>query len=176
MKTAEEMMKFIEENELGTGSSKKWNLRHLEVIENNLNDGEEVLLCFIGLHNYESATKHNNNFAYAITDSRFIMGQKKMIGENVQTVLRENLNDVTKSTGMIFGVITFDTFKEKFRVGVDSLTIDRIYESINNTLFKAQEKEDADLSKLVQLKELHDMGILSEEEFNIKKQEILDKI
>lgn len=76
MKTAEEMAIFCKENNTGSGMGKKWTLKHFTVVENQLNDDEEVLFAFVGLYNYISLSKHQSNFAIAITNDRIIAGQK----------------------------------------------------------------------------------------------------
>lgn len=77
MKTAKEMFNFCKKNKFGKGNTESWTLKHFTVIENQLSSGEDVLLCFVGLHNFVSMTKHDNNFAYAITNKRIIMAQKR---------------------------------------------------------------------------------------------------
>ena len=106
MKTASEMYNYCLENNFGQGVSKKWGLKHFEVVEKKLLPHEEVLMTFIGLHNNKSLSNHEGNYAYAITNKRMIMGQKKLIGENLKIVLLRNLNDVSTSTGILAGTIT----------------------------------------------------------------------
>lgn len=79
MKTAEEMYNYCVSNGYGKGFNKKNSIKHFSIIQDALFPDEEVLCTFIGLHNYVSAAKHDNNFAYAITNKRVIMGQKKLL-------------------------------------------------------------------------------------------------
>lgn len=67
-----------------------------------------------------------NDFAYAITNKRIIMAQQKVLGQNFQTVAIDNLNDITAKIGAIMGVITIDTIKERFNVGVNSIQAKKI--------------------------------------------------
>lgn len=181
MKTAEEMINYIDEHKLGKGRSKRWRKKHFKVAADQLNPNEEALVAFIGLHNYISPTKHNNYYAYIVTNDRFIMAQKKAMGENVQIVSRKHLNDVHKSTGMMWGKLTFDTFKEEFNVGVDKATINNIYNKVVSILFNNEEntKEDKSSSsksvaqELKEFKELLDLEIITQEEFDKKKDELL---
>ena len=92
-------------------------------------------MTFIGLHNYESMTKHDGNYAYAITSKRVLMGQKKVIGENLKVVLLKHLNDVTASTGLVAGTITFDTIKETFNVMVGKKQASNIMTKIHEVVF-----------------------------------------
>ena len=66
--------------------STSWDLKHFSLIEDTLLSGETVYLVFEGLHNYQSTTKHDKNFAYAITSKRIILAQKKVIGSVLQTI------------------------------------------------------------------------------------------
>ncbi|HIZ70393.1 MAG TPA: PH domain-containing protein [Candidatus Atopostipes pullistercoris] len=177
MKTATEMADFCKENNTGSGTSKKWTKKHFGVVEKQLKPNEEVLFAFVGLFNYVSTTNHESNYAIAITNERIIACQKKMMGENVKIILRRNLNDITKSTGMIFGILTIDTIKETFNVATNKQEIDVIHEGINNILFADEEvkegKTQSVVEQLKEFKELLDMEIITQEEFNQKKAEIL---
>ncbi len=62
----------------------------------------EFLMSFIGLHNYKSASKHDNNFAYAITNKRLIHAQQQALGEVVQSINLDIINDVTKKVPVYF--------------------------------------------------------------------------
>ena len=135
MKNASEMYNYCLENNFGQGVSKKWGLKHFEVVEKNLLPDEEVLMTFIGLHNNKSLSNHEGNYAYAITNKRMIMGQKKLIGENLKVVLLKHLNDVTTSTGLVAGTITFDTIKETFNVMVGKKQASNLMTKIHEVVF-----------------------------------------
>lgn len=182
MRTAEEMTGYIDKHDLGKGMGKRWRLKHFKVAEKQLNADEEPFACFIGLHNHTSGTKHNGYYAYLITDKRFIMTQKKLIGENVQIVTRKHLNDVTKTTGLLWGRLAFDTIKETFNVGVDKGTVDRVHDIVSEFLFSDDENETHRIynepeqppaAQLKEFKELLDMEVITKEEFDAKKKELL---
>jgi hypothetical protein len=179
MKTAEQMYEYCLENNFGQGFTKKWGLKHFRVIEKNLLPNEEVLMTFIGLHNYQSMTKHDGNYAYAITNNRILIAQKKVIGENLKIVLLNNLNDVSTSTGMIMGTITFDTIREVFNVMVDKKQTNNIMSKIHDIVFdkpkEGNERTGSIADELKSLKELLDDGILTQEEFNEQKAKILSR-
>src|SRR5699024_11577529 len=120
-----------------------------EKITNN----KELLFAIDGIFNYVSTTNHESNYTITITNERIIACQKKMMGKNVKIILRRNLNDITKSTGMIFGILTIDTIKETFNVATNKQEIDVIHEGINNILFADEEvKEGKTQSVVEQLK------------------------
>lgn len=135
MRTALDMYEYCIENNFGRGISEGWGLKHFGVIEKNLLPDEKVLMAFIGLHNYQSFTKHEKNYAYAITNKRIIMAQKKLIGENLKIVLLNNLNDVSARTGILAGTITFDTIKETFNVFVDKKQANNIMMKVHEVVF-----------------------------------------
>ena len=183
MKTAQEMYTYCIDNGFGEGMNRKWGIKHFSLIEQALSQDEDVLMCFIGLHNYISATKHDSNFAYAITNKRIIMAQQKVIGQNFQSVSIENVNDVTLQTGMIFGTITIDTIKETFNVGVNKIVARNINNYIHDILFSIKQKNSgketitvkaqSSADEILKFKNLLDMGAITQEEFDNKKKELL---
>lgn len=181
MRTAEEMYQYCIDNGFGEGMNRKWGVKHFSLIEQALNADEEIVMCFIGLHNYVSTSKHDNNFAYAITNKRVIMAQQKVIGQNFQTVSLEHVNDVTMSTGLLMGVVTVDTIKEKFNVGVNKIAAQNINNMIHDILLKTKKKENVSVQnnatsvadEILKFKNLLDMGAITQEEFEKKKSELL---
>lgn len=192
LRTAEEMYKYCIDNHLGVGFSKSWSIKHFQLIVNNLQIGESVYCVFIGLHNYTGYSKHNNYYAYAITNRRIIMGQQRVFGAYVQSINIENINDITmKKSGVLglgLGIICIDSYKETFNVGVNNNFVHNYYKRINEAWNTAQysrsnltsshklDKESAERSSVLQLKdmkELLDMGIISQAEFEKKKKDIL---
>lgn len=183
LSTAEGMYKYCIDNKFGSGWNEKWGHKHFKIIEDNLMQGEKVFMTFIGLHNYISATKHDNNFAYAITNKRIMMSQKNAIaGEKFQTVSLENINDITFKSGITLATITIDTFKETFNVGLNKVSSklinSKIHEVLNEINSKDEKSESISVSsvadELKKFKELLDMGILTQEEFDAKKKQLLN--
>ncbi|WP_270273774.1 PH domain-containing protein [Enterococcus gallinarum] len=178
--SGDQMSDFCTEFGLGNGTSKKWTLKHFTLLADNLSDGEHAIFCFVGLHNYISASKHDGNFAYAITNKRILMAQQKLIGNNVQSIMVNQINDVTKKTGMLMGTLTIDTLKETFNVGVDKQTVDRISSSLNEIIYDLKDNNGTTITaashvtdEIRKYKELLDDGIITQEEFDAKKKELL---
>lgn len=111
MRTAEEMYNYAKENGYGTGLTKGWSNKHFKVLEDNLRDDEEVYMTFIGFKDMEG-NNHKGNYAYAITNERMIMGQKKLVGSDFIAVVLDNINDISLKNKIAYGTITFDTIKE----------------------------------------------------------------
>ena len=181
MRTAEEMYQYCIDHNFGEGMNKKWGIKHFSLIERALKDDESPIMCFIGLHNYVSPTKHDNNFAYAITNKRILIAQQKLVGQTFQTVDIASLNDVTMTTGVLMGIITIDTIKEKFNVAVNKKVAESINNTIHDVLFSlkqqkrnvAQERPVSSVAdELLKFKNLLDMGVITQEEFDKKKREL----
>jgi hypothetical protein len=79
LQTAAGMYRYCIANDTGQGWNEKWGIKHFGIIEQNLLPDEKVLTCFIGLHNYESTTKHDENYAYVVTNKRLSFAQKRNI-------------------------------------------------------------------------------------------------
>lgn len=178
MKTADEMIQYCYDNGTGEGFNTKQMRKHFELAASQLGPNEEATVCFIGLHNFVSMTNHANNFAYVVTTDRIIMAQKKVIGQTVKFVNLNNLNDITMSTGLVFGTLTFDTLKETFNVGVNKSVIANIHNLVSNFVMSVTNKaepisESDPYEELKKAKELLDSGIISQEDFDAKKNQLL---
>lgn len=134
LKTAQDMYNFCQDHGMGKGNSQSWDLKHFQLIEETLSPNEHVLTVFEGLHNYASLSKHDKNFAYAVTTKRFIMAQKKAIGSVLQTVSLSNVNDITFQKKALMGIVTIDTMKERFNVAANYEVAERIHKSILKAL------------------------------------------
>jgi len=186
-KAAINMYQYAVNNGFGRGFNQKWGIKHFSIIQNHLFPDEQVLMTFIGLHNYEKATKHDNYFAYAITNKRFIMAQKQLVsGEIVQTVSLENINDITFKSGFIQGTITIDTIKEVFNVNMDKDSAQKTHSKIMEVLQGLKKHGDNQSSapganpvasaadEILKFKSLLDQGIITQKEFDEKKKRLLE--
>lgn len=156
-------------------------MKNFGIIEKNLFVDEEVLMTFIGLHNLKVIT------AYAITNKRILMAEKRLMGEMFQVILMDNLNDITLKTGLANGrllgggIITIDTSKKKFDIALKQSAenvnkkINKITYSVKNKDNKVERVEKPVVYELEELKELLDMGILTQEEFDLQKSKVLNK-
>ncbi|KQL52679.1 hypothetical protein AN964_03500 [Heyndrickxia shackletonii] len=182
MSTAEGMYQYCLDNKFGSGFNDKWGVKHFSVIESKLMKDEKVLMTFIGLHNYVSTTKHDNNYAYAITNKRILFAQKTITGEKFKAVNFDHLNDISFKKGMVFGVLTIDTLNEIFNVALDKYSAEAINNNIHQVLDEVRNVSKqpqvitstvSAADELKKFKELLDMGVLTEDEFNAKKKQLL---
>lgn len=185
LQTAKEMYHYAVDNGFGKGWNEKWGIKHFSIIEDHLLPGEIVQMTFIGLHNYQGMSKHDDNFAYAITNKRIIMAQKQMIsGEKLQTVYLDNVNDITFQSGFAIGTMTIDTIKEKFNVGLDKASAKAInakatellHELKNQSINNASSASTPSISvadEIMKYKQLLDAGAITQAEFDAKKTQLL---
>lgn len=190
LKTAKQMYEYCVENKLGTGTTKGWAVKHFQLLIDNLKPGEKIYSVFIGLHNFKSLTEHEGNYAYALTDKRILMAQHKLLGSNVKSIDIENVNDIGLTKRGVIGIglsiICIDTFKEIFNVAVNVSFGENIYRCVNEAwdavkMSKSHDQmesknapvEKSAVDQMKEYKELLDMGILTQEEFDKKKKEVL---
>jgi len=193
MRTGQEMYQFCKENKLGSSISKSWTIKHFDVVAKNLSVDEEVIMVFVGLHNHRSKEvtggKDENDgfYGYVVTNKRLMYGQKKLFGEAYHVVMLEHLNDVSLKTGILAGEITIDSIKEKFVVYMSVKTeAQNVVQKLNDALlaFKASQNNSSapapttpsSVDELRALKKLADDGIITAEEFDAKKKQLLGLI
>ena len=179
MKTAEELYQYCVDNGFGEGQNRKWGLKHFGLIASELQPDEDVRMAFIGLHNFQGMTSHDSNYAYAVTNKRLIMAQKKLVGQELQTVMLPQITDVTTSTGMLLGTVTINTMGTIFNVGINKQAVQAVSDRLHSLLAELQgggEKTapaSSAADEIKKFKELLDMGAITREEFDAKKKQLL---
>jgi len=182
MRTAAEMDKYCLDN--GFSYDGKTSLKHFEVIAKNLMSDEEVFVAMCPNSVYNGATiVMGGKTAVAFTSKRFIYGQKAILmGEPVKVVNLENVNDVHKDTfGLMDGKIMIDTIRENIGIQMPKKQLDSAYTVILEVLEKYKKQPQATTvvqqasaaDELVKFKQLLDTGIISQEEFDAKKKQLL---
>lgn len=159
---------------------KKWTLNTFSLIEKSLLKDEKVLLVFPGLtfsgkilESFASVSRYCN---YALTNKRIIIADKTIFIDGIQTVPLKNINDITLSDTLM----TIDTFKDKIVFGFPkkamAITINKKIHEILDSLAKIAENNNSNIScadEILKFKQLLDQGIITQEEFDKKKQELL---
>ena len=186
LNTAEGMYDYCLKNGYGSGWNEKWGVKHFKIIEDNLLPDEEIRMTFIGFHNYQSMSKHDGNFAYAITDRRILMGKKDVVGEKFQSISIDNINDITFRSGIALGIMTVDTFKEVFNVGLDKNSAQKINAKVHEVVDAIKREKSVSpnpagpgsspdaADEIMKFKHLLDMGAITQEEYDSKKKQLLD--
>jgi len=177
MKTAQEMFEFCKSNGFKVG---KGNLKDLQVIEEALTKVECVKVAFVGICNRSVANSQQikTDGAFAITEDRILIGQKRLMGHSSQAIALDTLSDVTLSTNMFLGAINFTTLRESFTVTMNKKLARDIFPQIHSVAFKAKPTNSdavpvSSADEVRKLKGLLDDGILSQDEFDAKKKELL---
>ena len=90
---------------------------------------------------------------------------------------------ITANSGLALGVITIDTIKEKFNVCVDSRSANKICEKVHEVLLSMEDsrttqpqvqiQQNSSADEILKYKNLLDMGVITQEEFEQKKKQLL---
>lgn len=181
MRTAEAMYNWCLEQGYGKGFSRSTAIKHFQLITDTLAPEEEAHIAFIGLHNFISMTKNDQNFAYAITNKRIIMAQHRLFGSAIQTVAIDQINDITSVTGIAFCVITVDTIKETFNVAVNKVDGKRLASRMHDYLLEVKDSQQhggtpvlSSADEILKFKDLLEKGVISPEEYKAKKKQLLN--
>ena len=179
IRTGLQMYNYCIRKGYGSGMTRNWGIKHFNLAAAALGANEEVKMCFIGLHNSKSTSQNDGYFAYVITNKRFIMSQKKLVGEKFQTVSLDDINDITFNSGLALGTITIDTIREKFSVCMGKQSAKKVNEEIHVVLDSLKristdtnEKVSA-ADEIKKYKELLDLGAITQEEYDFKKKQLL---
>ncbi len=119
-----------------------------------------------------------------VTDERvFIHVEKRITGDDMRTLPYESINAVNLDTGIINNFLSLQTGGGTYKVQVlDKEEAKNAIEYIRTRKRELAQGGGGSTSdpdpteQLKNIKELHDQGVLSDEEFETKKRELLDKI
>jgi len=186
MRTVQEMLDYCIENGFGHNTAR---LQHslsdyFGVIAKHLMPNENVLIPFHG--GISDATFRTpgiiRTHAFAITDQRILIGTKALVfgGEFFYEIPFANLVSVNMRISNAASYIMFDTIIDKFTV--DVLEISGVANRITRECHKimdayiasaAPEPARNPLDEIRQLKELLDMGAITQDEFDTEKEKLL---
>ena len=178
MKTAEELYQYCVDNGFGEGQNRKWGLKHFGLIAAELQPDEDVRMAFIGLHN-QDGMKNDGNFAYAVTNKRILLGQKKLTGQDLATVMLPQITDVSTSTGMLLGTVTIHFVGGIINIGMSKPTAQAVSDKLHALLAELQgggertAPASSAADEIKKFKELLDLGAITREEFDAKKKQLL---
>lgn len=195
MKTAEDMYEYCVKNNFDQDWEKETALKHLKVIEQNLQEDEDVLMCFVGKREIM-----NGKCAFAITNKHISWGQQLLFSKWHKEILFNAISDIRCSTGPLNTMITFgaigDDIGPKFVNGditsvnqigvtcsVKNITGQEIYNICKSTFEEAKRKlsqptvntpiPTSTADEILKYKNLLDMGAITQEEFETKKKQLL---
>lgn len=134
MRTSSQMVNHTRMNGLGKSLSKREDVKNFKEIERLLEQGEDVITCFIGLHNWQTMAKHEGMYAYAVTKERLIYSKKTMFNTNIGEVRVRDITDIHLEEGNIYGTLRIETRKDVLEIGVDNVTGNNIYNNLKDNV------------------------------------------
>ena len=189
MRTAKEMCDFCLEHGYNFSDSADKMLRHFEIVERNLAANEEVLLAFIsnGVKDRTNQYVLGGAMAVALTSQKLIYAQRRAVmGDFVKTVSYDNIKDISSNADCLSVEIMIDSLKECMKFSVDLTGVDGIrnkalelieqHRSRKNTTQKVVPQSVLQVGaadEVKKFKELLDLGVISQEEFDAKKKQLL---
>ncbi|MFU1782945.1 PH domain-containing protein [Haloarcula japonica] len=126
----------------------------------------------------------------AVTDRRVLFKTGKMIGGSQTSIDYRDISSVEVSFGMVQKRLNLETDSKVFGIGVGQIEKDEVQDMARFIREKMREdhqrgnapttgeieSEDDPLDKLERLGDLRDDGVITQEEFENKKQSLLDQI
>jgi len=160
--------------------------KNLRLVNEHLQEDEEIKFSIFGVYEYELMGGDTvRNGIFVATDRRIVFFAKKMVGYDFESFPFENISSIEKSKGMVGHAITFYASGNKVKIKwIDKGDVNEFSDYVNSMLGKKnlgnneQNSEDNNdiPSQLKKLSELRDQGILTDEEYEKKKAELLDKM
>lgn len=190
MKTANEMLEAAKRygglNESDINDYK----RAFDEVVKLLQPDEEVILAFAGwLCSRRNNSDSLKNVGVALTNQRLLIGgnasrsvhKKCYVGEYYNI---SNINAISQRKGFIHNDLIIDTLGADLSISEISIDIlNRIAADFTSALQKIKAAQSANTGKIVQqvsaadelkkFKELLDMGVISQQEFDAKKKQLL---
>ena len=160
----------------------------INIIVSLLENDEEVLFLFEGLHNFKDVTLHDGGFTYALTNKRFIgveAAKKLFQKDKIYAVPITSLNDLRQiQIGSYNSVLMLNINGQIVNIYVNPKNLDVIYNGICNVLkmvkpelFREAPSNTSTVSnvdEILKYKQLLDQGIITQEEFEAKKKQLLN--
>ncbi len=169
--------------------------KEVKPVDDKLSPGEQVHYLFTGGSGLEIDGEKDDRVGSsrtAITDQRILIKVKKsLVGTEYHSIRYSDITGVSLSEGAIIVAMLVDTTSKQYKVwftqasggssevGYEAIEFvrrkaDQDVQNVN--MASGNEKAKDPFSKLEKLKSLNENDIISEEEFNAKKQELLDEI
>jgi adenine-specific DNA methylase len=180
--TAEMMLRYCEvENYLQY--SKKAALKGFEVIQGMLFTGESAVISFTGNHNSKSFLSDDGEYSYVITEKRLLYAHKSFLKSEKKEIRLDEITNVTVTDGSLHSTIAFETQKESFTATLDKKKVSKLYADIQEFLKDNVKQPDTQnqnapgsldaASEIKKFKDLLDTGAITQEEFDLKKKQLL---
>lgn len=157
--------------------------KHLDGVREHLEHDEEIIKYLYGM--YDSTMlgeKTKRNGVMVGTDKRVIFYGKKTFGYNLETIDYSKISSVDYSKGYVFGKmkiytsgndIEFETAMEIEAKEFMQIIKEKQHEPKQQSTTIINEPSKSPAEQIKEYKELLDLDIISQEEFDAKKKELL---
>ncbi len=184
MKTAREMGDYCIKNGWNYGGA-DCVYENFEVVERNLSPDEDVVFAYVsnGVKDRSGKLVLGGHTAIVFTSKKMMYAQRrKVMGDFVRTINYDSINDVSSHIGWFDGKIVVDSITEYMDMCVDKAKVEEIrklaLEAIESYRAKkssvnGQVQAVSSADELKKFKELLDMGVITQEEFDAKKKQLL---
>ena len=170
---------------IGKDIKEKGSLANLQIIVDSLEPDEEVLMGFNGILNQTSMTKNEGIFSFAVTNKRLLMGMKLALSKDFQALLWDNVDHLSferHKPFTNFGCITLDTIAKSYKISMTLKPAEAVSDKLQSLFMELKEKAKQPIAaasvgsaadEILKFKELLDMGVITQEEFDAKKKQLL---
>ena len=147
-------------------------------LETVLLPGEDVWMCFMGIHGYVSAFSYEGFYLYALTNLRFLIVANGFLSYKHIEYPKEKIQAVNFFPGSVFGKLQITISGiGKIVIGMNKMFGEELHGKLEALLFpKDKEQSVASFSvadELLKMKSLLDAGVLTQSEFDQQKELIL---
>lgn len=158
--------------------NKKVSLDNIAAVEEHLEDDEEIIEFLLGMYDSDFLGKETKrNGALFATNKRIIFYGKKTFGYDMETIDYKRISSIDYSKSVVFGEF-------KIYTSGNNIKFETAMEHTARKMIKIIKEKTADkqgstspsnhVEELKGYKELLDMGVLTQEEFDAKKKQLLN--
>lgn len=158
--------------------------KQIDFVLSKVNEDEDVLFAILTTGIYSGGRiVCGGNCILFITNRRIIYGNKDFISAIIKTVNVSECKDIESDTfGLFKGTIKINTLTEVISFSAAKKEVLRLTDMIEKALEKIQNSMSSEISNVAQIsvadeikkfKELLDNGIMTQEEFDAKKKQLL---
>lgn len=159
--------------------------KNLTFLKEHLDVSETIKASVFG--SYEGKLMGNDTLksgVFAATEKRVIFFSKKLFGFELESFPFKNISSIEKSKGLMGYSITIHASGNNAKMKwIQKGEIDKFTEFVDSNIGQSSQQTNSQIhnendipSQIKKLSELFQQGILTEEEFSTKKQQLLDKI
>jgi len=160
--------------------------RNLELVEEHLDQCETIKASVFGVYECKIMGADTiRNGIFVATENRIVFFAKKLMGYDLEVFPFENITSIEQSKGIMGHKITFFASGNKSTIKwINEGNVDQFYNYVNSMIGKHKNREqivhsvavDDIPTQIKKLSDLKDAGILTEEQFEKKKIELLSRM